>query len=148
FMSLKVQLLQDMKSAMKEKDTLRKNTIQLVRSAILQEEKDNHIELSDDDIIKIISSQVKKRKSSLPEYEKSGRTDLVDDLKVEINILMSYLPEQLSDEELTSIVEKTIEEVGASSMKDMGKVMSAIIPKVQGKADNKKVSEIIRNILK
>nr|WP_304942037.1 GatB/YqeY domain-containing protein [Vallitalea guaymasensis] len=147
-MSLKVQLLQDMKSAMKEKDTLRKNTIQLVRSAILQEEKDNHIELSDDDIIKIISSQVKKRKSSLPEYEKSGRTDLVDDLKVEINILMSYLPEQLSDEELTSIVEKTIEEVGASSMKDMGKVMSAIIPKVQGKADNKKVSEIIRNILK
>ncbi|WP_273326478.1 GatB/YqeY domain-containing protein [Vallitalea guaymasensis] len=147
-MSLKVQLLQDMKSAMKEKDTLRKNTIQLVRSAILQEEKDNHVELSDDDIIKIISSQVKKRKSSLPEYEKSGRTDLVDDLKVEINILMSYLPEQLSDEELTSIVEKTIEEVGASSMKDMGKVMSAIIPKVQGKADNKKVSEIIRNILK
>ncbi|QUH31732.1 GatB/YqeY domain-containing protein [Vallitalea guaymasensis] len=147
-MSLKVQLLQDMKSAMKEKDTLRKNTIQLVRSAILQEEKDNHVELSDDDVIKIISSQVKKRKSSLPEYEKSGRTDLVDDLKVEINILMSYLPEQLSDEELTSIVEKTIEEVGASSMKDMGKVMSAIIPKVQGKADNKKVSEIIRNILK
>ncbi|MCT4688345.1 GatB/YqeY domain-containing protein [Vallitalea sp.] len=147
-MSLKVQLLQDMKSAMKEKDTLRKNTIQLVRSAILQEEKDNHVELSDDDIIKIISSQVKKRKSSLPEYEKSGRTDLVDDLKVEINILMSYLPEQLSDEELISIVEKTIEEVGASSMKDMGKVMSAIIPKVQGKADNKKVSEIIRNILK
>ncbi|GMQ63444.1 GatB/YqeY domain-containing protein [Vallitalea maricola] len=147
-MSLKIQLLQDMKSAMKEKDTLRKNTIQLVRSAILQEEKDNHVELSDDDVIKIISSQVKKRKSSLPEYEKSGRTDLVDDLKVEINILMSYLPEQLSDEELTSIVEKTIEEVGASSMKDMGKVMSAIIPKVQGKADNKKVSEIIRNILK
>ncbi|WP_113674931.1 GatB/YqeY domain-containing protein [Vallitalea guaymasensis] len=147
-MSLKVQLLQDMKSAMKEKDTLRKNTIQLVRSAILQEEKDNHVELFDDDVIKIISSQVKKRKSSLPEYEKSGRTDLVDDLKVEINILMSYLPEQLSDEELTSIVEKTIEEVGASSMKDMGKVMSAIIPKVQGKADNKKVSEIIRNILK
>ena len=147
-MSLKVQLLQDMKSAMKEKDTLRKNTIQLVRSAILQEEKDNHVELFDDDVIKIISSQVKKRKSSLAEYEKSGRTDLVDDLKVEINILMSYLPEQLSDEELTSIVEKTIEEVGASSMKDMGKVMSAIIPKVQGKADNKKVSEIIRNILK
>ncbi|GMQ60049.1 GatB/YqeY domain-containing protein [Vallitalea sediminicola] len=147
-MSLKVQLLQDMKSAMKEKNTLRKNTIQLVRSAILQEEKDNHVELSDDDIINIISSQVKKRKSSLPEYEKSGRTDLVDDLKVEINILMSYLPKQLSDEELISIVKSTIEEVGASSMKEMGKIMSAIIPKVQGKADNKRVSEIIRSILK
>ncbi|GKX30097.1 aspartyl-tRNA amidotransferase subunit B [Vallitalea longa] len=147
-MSLKVQLLQDMKSAMKEKDTLRKNTIQLVRSAILQEEKDNHVELSDDDIIKIISSQVKKRKSSLPEYEKSGRTDLVDDLKVEIKILMSYLPEQLTEEELISIVKQTIEEVDASSMKDMGKIMSAIIPKVQGRADNKKISEIIRNILK
>lgn len=147
-MSLKVQLLQDMKAAMKEKDTLRKNTIQLVRSAILQEEKDNHVELSDDDIIKIISGQVKKRKSSLPEYEKSGRTDLVDDLKLEIKILMCYMPKQLTEEELISIVKQTIEEVGASSMKDMGKIMSAIIPKVQGRADNKKVSEIIRNILK
>ena len=147
-MSLKVQLLQDMKSAMKEKDILRKNTIQLVRSAILQEEKDNHVELFDDDIIKIISSQVKKRKSSLPEFEKSGRTDLVEDLKLEIEILMSYLPEQLTEEELISIVKETIQEVNASSMKDMGKIMSVIIPKVQGKADNKKVSEIIRNILK
>ncbi|MCT4544079.1 MAG: GatB/YqeY domain-containing protein [Vallitalea sp.] len=147
-MSLKVQLLQDMKTAMKEKNTLRKNTIQLVRSAILQEEKDNHVDLSDDDVINIIASQVKKRKSSLPEYEKSGRTDLVDDLKAEIDVLMSYLPEQLSDEELMSIIKDTIETVGASSMKDMGKVMSAVIPKVQGRADNKKVSEIIKDILK
>ncbi|MCT4596299.1 MAG: GatB/YqeY domain-containing protein [Vallitalea sp.] len=147
-MSLKVKLLQDMKTAMKEKDILRKNTVQLVRAAILQEEKDNQIELSDDDIIKVIASQVKKRRSSIPDYEKSGRADMVEELNNEIKILMSYLPEQLSDDELISIINEVITEVSASSMKDMGKVMSAILPKVQGRADNKKVSEIIRNTLK
>lgn len=147
-MSLKVKLLQDMKDAMKQKDVLRKNTIQLVRAAVLQQEKDNKIELSDDDIIKVITSQVKKRRSSLPDYEKSGRTDMIEEINNEIKILMSYLPEQLSDDELISIINEVINEVGASSMKDMGKVMSAIIPKVEGKADNKKVSEIIRNTLK
>ncbi|QUI23536.1 GatB/YqeY domain-containing protein [Vallitalea pronyensis] len=147
-MSLKVQLLQDMKAAMKEKDTLRKNTIQLVRSAILQEEKDKQIELTEEDVVQIIVSQVKKRKSSLPEFEKSGRMDMVEDLKKEIEVLMTYLPEQLSDEALAGIVQETIEHVGAESMKEMGKVMSAIIPKIQGRADNKKVSELIRNILK
>ncbi len=143
-MGLKVQLLQDMKTAMKEKDSIKKNTIQLVRSAILQEEKDNKIELTDEAIIQIISSQVKKRKSSLPDYEKSGRSDLIEALNQEIEILMTYLPEQLTDETLTSIVEDTIKQVDAQSMRDMGKVMSAIIPKVQGKADNKKVSEIVK----
>lgn len=147
-MSLKSQLLQDMKTAMKDKDTLRKNTIQLVRSAILQEEKDKQIELTEEAVIQVIASQVKKRKSSLPEFEKSGRMDMVEDLKKEIEVLMTYLPEQLSDDELTSIVQATVAEVGAESMKDMGEVMSAIIPKVQGRADNKKVSELIRNILK
>ncbi len=147
-MALKIQLLQDMKTAMKEKDALRKNTIQLVRSAILQEEKDKQIELTEDAVIQIIASQVKKRKSSLPEFEKSGRMDMVEDLKKEIEVLMAYLPEQLSDEELAGIVQEAIEYVGAESMKDMGKVMSTIIPKVQGRADNKKVSELIRNILK
>lgn len=147
-MSLKEKLMQDMKASMREKDILRKNTIQLVRSAILQEEKDNQVELSDEQVIQIIASQVKKRKSSIPEYEKGGRTDLVEELNKEIKILMTYLPEQLSDEELASIIDDVINEVGASSMKDMGKVMSAIIPKVQGRADNKKVSESIRNKLK
>jgi uncharacterized protein YqeY len=147
-MSLKVKLLQDMKTAMKEKDILRKNTVQLVRAAVLQEEKDNQVELSDDDIIKVIASQVKKRRSSIPDYEKSGRADMVEELNNEIKILMSYLPEQLSDDELISIINEVITEVSASSMKDMGKVMSAILPKVQGRADNKKVSEIIRNTLK
>ncbi len=147
-MSLKVQLLQDMKTAMKEKDVLRKNTIQLVRSSILQEEKDKQIELTEDAVIRVIASQVKKRKSCLPEFEKSGRMDMVEDLKKEIEVLMTYLPEQLADEELAGIVQETIEHVGAKSMKDMGKVMSAIIPKVQGRADGKKVSELIRNILK
>jgi len=143
-MGLKDQLLQDMKAAMKEKDSIKKNTIQLVRSAILQDEKDNKIELTDDAIIQIIVSQIKKRKSSLPDYEKSGRSDLIEALNQEIEILMTYLPEQLTDEALTSIVEDTIKQVDAQSMRDMGKVMSAMIPKVQGKADNKRVSEIVK----
>ena len=146
-MSFKEKLFADLKQAMKEKDNLRKNTIQSVRTAILQVEKDNQVELNDGDVINVIAAQVKKRKSSLPEFEKSGRTELIEELKTEIKILMDYLPQQLSTEELTSIIIDTINEVGASSMKDMGNVMSAVMPKVSGQADNKLVSEIVRNEL-
>ncbi|MFP4697615.1 MAG: GatB/YqeY domain-containing protein [Eubacteriales bacterium] len=146
-MSLKKTLLQDMKTAMKEKDNVKKNTIQLVRSAVLQVEKDEKVELDDDAVVQIIASQVKKRKSSLPEFEKGGRTDLIEELNNEINILMSYLPKQLSDEELTDIINAVIEDIGAQSMKDMGKVMSAVGEKVKGRADNKRISLIVKQKL-
>lgn len=146
-MSFKELLFQDLKKSMKEKDTLRKNTIQSVRTAVLQVEKDDQVELSDDEVVLIIASQLKKRRSALPEFEKSGRQDLIDELKQEIEILMEYLPEQLTEEELTVIIQNSVEELGASTMSDMGKVMSAVIPKVQGKADNKLVSQIVRNLL-
>jgi len=146
-MPLKETLFQDFKNAMKNKDILRKNTIQSVRTAVLQVEKDDQVDLSDEDVINIIMSQIKKRKSALPDYEKSGREDLVAELKQEISILEEYLPQQLSDEELTDIINETVEEVGASTMKDMGKVMSAVIPKVQGRADNKRISIIVKNAL-
>lgn len=146
-MSLKDVLFANLKNAMKEKNNLRKNTIQSVRTAILQVEKDNQVELNDDDVINVIAAQVKKRKSSLPEYEKSGRTELIEELKTEIEILMEFLPEQLSEEELTAIIKETIQELGASTMKDMGTVMSSVISKVSGKADNKLVSQIVRNEL-
>lgn len=146
-MSLKDVLFTNLKNAMKEKNNLRKNTIQSVRTAILQVEKDNQVELNDDDVINVIAAQVKKRKSSLPEYEKSGRTELIEELKTEIEILMEFLPEQLSEEELTAIIKETIQELGASTMKDMGTVMSSVISKVSGKADNKLVSQIVRNEL-
>ncbi|NLK98867.1 MAG: GatB/YqeY domain-containing protein [Epulopiscium sp.] len=147
-MSLKARLLEDMKAAMKEKDNVRKNAIQMVRAAILQVEKDQKIELDDEGIIEVIAKECKKRNDSLVEIEKSDRQDLIDDLKREITILKSYLPEQLSDEELEKIVAEVILEVGASSMKDMGKVMGAVIPKVKGRADNGRISAIAKEKLK
>ncbi len=137
----------DMKDAMKAKDSLRKNTIQSVRTAVLQEEKDNKIVLSDDQIIGVIASQLKKRKAALPEFEKSGREDLINELKSEIKVLESYLPEQLSEDEVTLMIQEVIDEVGATSMKDMGKVMQVMTDRATGRADNKLVSQIVRKLL-
>ena len=146
-MSLKETLLQDLKAAMKDKDTIRKNTIQLVRAGVLQIEKDNHVELDDDGVLDVIAKELKKRRDSLPEFEKSGRTDLIDNLNKEIEVLLGYLPEQLTEDEIQKIVEETIAETGASTMKDMGKVMGAVSSKVKGRADNRVVSGYVKKIL-
>ena len=146
-LALKEKLMEDLKLSMKDKDTVRKNTVQSVRAAIKQVEVDNRVELSDDDIIGVIAKEAKKRKDVLPEYEKSGRTDLIDELKREIEILMGYLPSQLSKEELGEIVKNAIAEVGASSMKDMGKVMGALRAKYAGQMDFGKASGLIKSLL-
>ncbi len=146
-MSLKETLLQDMKAAMKEKDVVRKNTIQLVRSGVLQIEKDKQVELDDEGVLDVIARELKKRRDAVPDYEKSGRADLLADLQKEIEVLLGYLPAQLSEEEIKQIVERTIQEVGATTMKDMGKVMGAITPKVKGRADNKVVSTLVKQML-
>lgn len=146
-MSLKEKLLQDMKEAMKQKDVIRKNTVQLVRSGILQIEKDNKVELDDEAVLDVIAKELKKRRDSLPDYEKSGRTDLIEDLNKEIEVLLGYLPEQLSESDIEKLVEETINEVQAATMKDMGKVMTAITPKVKGRADNKIVSSFVKQKL-
>lgn len=146
-MSLKDLLMDDMKQAMRDKDVIKKNTVQFLRSAILQVEKDTMTQLTDPEIIEVISSQVKKRKSSLPEYEKSGRADLIDELNHEISILMQYLPEQLSEEQLITIISETIAQLNATTPKDMGKVMAALLPKVSGKADNGLVSRLVKSRL-
>lgn len=146
-MSLKETLLQDLKVAMKEKDTVRKNTIQLVRAGVLQIEKDNHVELDDEGVLDVVAKELKKRRDSLPEFEKSGRTDLIDNLNKEIEVLLGYLPEQLTEDEIKKIVEETIAKTGASSMKDMGKVMGAVSPKVKGRADNRVVSGYVKELL-
>ncbi len=143
-MSLKDKLMEDLKLSMKEKDVIRKNTVQGVRAAILQVEKDNKTTLDDDSIIGVIAKELKKRKDVLPEYEKSGRDDLVADLNREISILMEYLPSQLSREELDEIVVNSIKSVGAESMKDMGKIMADVMPKIKGRADGKAVNEIVK----
>lgn len=146
-MSLKEKLLEDMKTAMREKDNLKKNAIQMVRAAVLQVEKDKKVSLDDDGIIEIIAKEVKKRRDSLPEYEKSGRQDLIDDLNSEIQILKQYLPEELSLEQLELIIKETITELGATSPKEFGKVFQAIKAKTIGVADGKVISELLKKIL-
>ena len=146
-MSLKEQLFADLKTAMKEKDTLKKDTVQLIRSGILQYEKDNKVELDDEGVLDIISKQLKSRRDSLPDFMKSGREDLIEKLNKEIEILLSYLPEQLSEDEIAKIVEEAIAETGAASVKEMGKVMGIVNPKVKGRADMKVVGALVKKLL-
>ena len=146
-MALKDQLMNDLKDAMKDKDTIRKNTVQMVRSAVLQFEKDNKTELDDNGVIEVIAKELKKRKDVLPEYEKSGRDDLIEGLKREIETLLGYLPAQLSKEELMEIVKEAIAETGATSMKDMGRIMAAVMPKTKGRADGKEINAIVKEML-
>lgn len=146
-MSLKDRLLDDMKAAMRDKDTIRKNTIQMARAAVLQVEKDNKVTLVDDGIIEVLAKEVKKRRDSIPDYEKSGRQDLIDDLKVEIDVLLQYLPQQLTEVELEAIVKDAIRDTEASSAKDIGKVMQSVLPKVKGRADGKVINQIVKKYL-
>lgn len=146
-MSLKEQLAADLKSAMKEKNVVRKNVVQMVRAGVLQIEKDNKVTLDDEGVLDVIAKQLKQRRDSLPDYEKSGRDDLIAELKAEMDVLMEYLPEQLTEEELREIVKDAVETTGASSMKDMGKVMSAVMPKTKGRADGKLINRIAKELL-
>jgi len=144
---IKEQLMDELKLAMKEKDVIRKNAVQNARSAILQIEKDKQIELDDEGIIEIISKMVKKLKDAIVEFEKGGRQDLVENNQREIEVLTKYLPEQLSEEELTAIIKEVITETGAESMRDMGKVMGAVVPKTKGKADGGLINKIVKDLL-
>ena len=146
-MSIKETLTQDLKLALKEKDTIKKNTVQGIRAAILQFEKDNLTELNDDGILDVIAKELKKRKDVLPEYEKSGRQDLITQLNREIEIVMGYLPSQLSEDELDEIVKSAVESTGASTMKDMGKIMAEVMPKIKGRADGKLVNALAKKYL-
>ena len=146
-MSLKDKLMDDLKSAMKDKDTVRKNAVQMVRASVLQVEKDNKITLDDEGVVEVVAKEVKKRKDVLPEYEKSGRQDLVDELNREIEVLMAYLPQQMSEEEIEALVIDAIAQTEAKSMKDIGKVMAVIMPKTKGRADGKVINQFVRKHL-
>ena len=145
---LKEKLLQDFKDAMKEKNELKKNTVMMVRAAILQIEKDTQKEMEENQIVEIIAKEVKKRKESLADYEKSGRDDLIEQINGEIAILKEYLPEELSIDEIRKIVEESIKEVNATTIKDMGKVMQLAKTKTAGRADNKVINDIVKEFLK
>lgn len=145
---LKEKLLEDLKNSMKEKNTVRKNVIQMIRAAILQKEKDGGIELKDEEIMQIIAKEAKTRKDALPDYERSGREDAIREVKEEIEIIGEYLPKQLTKEEITSIVKEIIEDQNATSIKDMGKVMQAAKAKIGVSADGKVISECVKELLK
>ena len=144
---LKEKLLEDLKNCMKDKNVVRKNVIQMVRAAILQVEKDNGITLDDNQIIDIIAKESKKRNDSLADYEKSGREDLINELKEEINILAEYLPKQLSMEEVEKIVKEVIEAEGATSIKDMGKVMKSAKERIGAASDGRTINEAVKKLL-
>ena len=146
-MSLKQKLQEDLKSSMKNKDNTKKSVVTLIRASIKQFEVDNRVELDDSQVIDIIAKLLKQTKDSLNEFKKAGREDLATQAEAEIEVLKEYLPQQLSEEELNEIVIYTISDVGATSMKDMKKIMTSIMPKVKGSADGKLINELVRKNL-
>lgn len=146
-MSLNEKLNEDMKQAMKSQNKFRLSVIRMVRSAIKNIEIDQRKTLNDDEIVDILSREIKQRRDSLQEFAKAGRDDLTEAVKTEIAIIAEYLPQQLTEEEIKAIVQQTIQETGASSKAEMGKVMSALMPKVKGRADGKLVNQIVQQQL-
>jgi len=146
-MTLKERLQEDWKNALKSKDKFKAETVSMARAAVLLVEKTNGVQLDDDKVIEVLAREIKQRRDAILEFEKGKRQDLVDKTKAEIEILFNYLPQQLSESEISDIVRKAVEEVGASSMKDMKAVMAVVTPKIKGRADGKLVSQLVRDIL-
>ena len=147
-MGLKERLMNDFKEAMKTRDEVSKNTINLARAAIKQYEVDNRKELDDEGVISILQKQVKMRKDALADFEKAGSEDLVEAYNGEIAVLKKYIPEQLSKEEILKIVEETAAELGIDKGKqNMGKLMGPVMGTVKGKADGSDVREVVMNYL-
>jgi uncharacterized protein YqeY len=147
-MTLKDQITSDMTAAMKAKDAERTSTLRMVKAAIMHREKEGAGALSDDDVLKLLRSQVKQRRDSVEQYQNAGRQDLVDKETAEIGVIESYLPQAASQEEVDRAVTDAISETGATSMKDMGAVMKGAMAKLAGKnADGRRVSETVKNKL-
>lgn len=146
-MSLLERLNNDMKQAMKNKEKDKLVVIRMIKAAIQNECIKIGRDLSEEDELSVLSREVKQRKDSLHEFEKAGREDLVDKIRAELKHVEIYMPEQLSEEDLAEIVKQTIEETGASSKKEMGKVMAALMPKVKGKADGSLVNKLVQQHL-
>ena len=145
--TLRDQVNNDMKAAMKAKETEKRDALRLLLSAFKQVEVDERKELSDEDVNKIIQKQVKQRQDSAAQYKEAGRDDLLEKEESEIAIFMAYMPKQLDDTELQTAVKSIIEKVGATSMKDMGKVMGMASKELAGKADGKRINECVKALL-
>ena len=147
-MTLKEKLSEDFKEAMKARDEIRKTTVNLIRAAIKQVEVDTRTELDEEAVLGVIAKQVKMRKDALPDFEKAGRTDLLETYNKEIDILMAYLPEQMTIEEIQKIAREVMAELGIEGGKqNLGKLMGALMPRVKGKADGGDVRKAIEGLL-
>jgi uncharacterized protein len=146
-MTLKERLQEDWKTALKAKDKFKASTISMAKSAVLLAEKTDGVQLDDAKVVDVLAKEVKQRRDSMLEFEKGNRQDLVDQTKAEIEILLNYLPQQLSESEISDIVRQAVDEMGANSMKDMKAVMAIVTPKTKGRADGKMVSQLVRDSL-
>lgn len=164
-MGLKEEIQENLKTALKEKRELELSALRMLNSAIINKEKEKRYklsrakpelredelekesQLSDEEIVEVISSEIKKRKEAIPAFEKGKREDLVKKEKLELEILQKYLPEQLSEEEIKKLAKEAIEKLGTTELKDMGKVMAELMPKVKGKAEGGTVSKIVKEFL-
>jgi uncharacterized protein YqeY len=146
-MSIRQSISDDMKTFMRDKDMARLGAIRLLQASIKQKEVDERIELNDDQILTVIQKMLKQRKDSIEAYQQANRQDLIDQEQLEIEVLTKYMPEPLSDEEVNGYIEEAITSIGASDMKDMGKVVSVLKSKVAGRADMAEVSKLVRQKL-
>jgi uncharacterized protein YqeY len=146
-MLLKARIQDDVKNAMRSHQREQLAALRLVTAAIKQKEVDERIELNDEQVLTVLGKMVKQRRESLDQYEKAGREDLAKDERFELALIQAYLPEPLPADELTALIQNAIAELGASSIRDMGQVMSALRGKVQGRADMKAVSQAVKDQL-
>ncbi|MDC0977400.1 GatB/YqeY domain-containing protein [Methylophilaceae bacterium] len=146
-MSIRQIISDDMKTFMRAKDSARLGAIRLLQAAIKQKEVDERIELNNDQIFSVIQKMLKQRKDSIEAYQKASRQDLIDQEQLEIEVLSKYMPEPLSEEEINQYIEEAIATIGASDMKDMGKVVGILKSKVAGRADMAEVSKLVRQKL-
>ena len=146
-MSLEEKLLEEMKQAMKTNDKIRLSTIRMIRSSSKNKEIELRRKLEDEDILKVIQGMVRKGEESIEQFQAGGRNDLVEKEKMEIEILKSFLPQPISQEEIIKIIDETIQETQSSSLKDLGKVMKAVMPRLAGKADGKVINQLVKERL-
>lgn len=146
-MSLKDQLSEAMKQALKNKQQLRLSVIRLARAAIKNTEIDKKQELDDPQVIEVLAREVKQRRDSIEEYRKANRDDVVAELEEEISVLLEFMPQQMTEEEIRELLTKVMAEVGAKTPKDIGKVMGKVAPLTKGKADGRQVNQILQSLL-
>lgn len=146
-MNLKETLKEDLKTAMRDKEVVKRDAIRAINTMIKQIEVDNRVELGDEDIIKLIQRGIKQREEAIAQYSVAGRIDLVEKEQEQIDIFALYLPKQLTDAELEAIIQTIIAETGATTMKDMGKIMNPAKEKIGGSADGKRINEMVKKLL-